>query len=232
MIQKLLELLYPSTCIFCGKICQEGICPECRTKVRTIREPRCKKCGKPIRRAEEEYCYDCQKRKFHYEQGRSLWLHKAPVKESVYRFKYKNRRVYGEVYAKEMAEAFGELLRLREIDLIIPVPLHKRKLKSRGFNQAAVLARKLGELTGIPVNTELVVRRKYTTPQKEFGHNERRKNLKDAFAVTKKQMDAAHILIIDDIYTTGSTIDSIAEVLEKSGVTKTYFLTISIGQGF
>lgn len=232
MFRKILELLYPTTCIFCGGISKEGICGVCREKVGHIQEPRCKRCGKPIHLEEEEFCYDCKHRDFHYEQGKSLWLHRAPVDRSIYDFKYKNRRSYGEIYAKEMVEAFGEIIRLWEIDLLIPVPLHKKKLRKRGFNQAEVIAEGIGKRMNIPIDTTLVVRRKYTMPQKEFSQKERRRNLADAFRVSHGNIGAKNILIIDDIYTTGSTVDSIAKVLKDAGAEKTYFLTISIGQGF
>lgn len=232
MLRKILEMLYPKTCIFCGEICKEGICPECRKKVGMIKEPRCKKCGKPIRYQEEEYCYDCSHKNFRYEQGRSLWLHREPVKQSVYDFKYKNRRIYGEVYAGEMVKEFGRLINLWGIDLIVPVPLHKKKLRKRGFNQAEILAKEIGRLTGIPVDTKLIIRKKYTAPQKQFGRTERIKNLTDVFAPAGRRLSAKNVLIIDDIYTTGSTIDSAAKILLRLGAEKTYFLTISIGQGF
>lgn len=232
MFKKILELLYPTTCIFCGEICKEGICDRCRKSVMIIKEPRCKKCGKPIRYEEEEFCYDCRHKNFHYEQGKSLWIHRNPVNQSIYNFKYKNRRVYGEIYAKELVKEFGKLICLWKIDLIIPVPLHRKKLRKRGFNQAEILAKEIGKLTGIPVNTKVILRKKYTEPQKQFGQKERRKNLADAFEAACKHINAKNILIIDDIYTTGSTIDSIAKILLETGAEKAYFMTISIGQGF
>lgn len=232
IIKRILEFLYPTTCIFCGKICKSGICDTCRRKVPYIREPRCKRCGKPIHLKEEEFCFDCRRRKFSYEQGRSLWLHKEPVQSAIYAFKYKNRRVYGEVFAKEMAQRFESWIDLWEIDLIIPVPLHKKRRRKRGFNQAQILAEELGRRLHIPVDASLVIREKDTTPQKELGQGNRKKNLKKAFRLVKPSVKDKRILIIDDIYTTGSTIDSMAEILKKAGVEKIYFLTISIGQGF
>lgn len=195
-----------------------------------IEEPRCKKCGKPIRQKEEEFCYDCEREDLCYEQGRSLWIHKMPVSSSIYAFKYKNRRVYGEVYGREMAKMFRKIIRLWEIDVIVPVPLHRKKQKKRGYNQAEILAKEIGFRVGIPVDTTLIKRKKNTVPQKEFTRKERKKNLKNAFEVTGK-VEGKRVLIIDDIYTTGSTIDSISILLKKAGAEKTYFLTISIGQG-
>ena len=131
-----------------------------------------------------------------------------------------------------MVKAFGKMITFWGIDLIIPVPLHKKKLRQRGFNQAEIVAKEIGKLTGIPVDTTFITRKKYTTPQKQFGQSERKKNLAGAFATSRRVVHAKNILIIDDIYTTGSTIDSVANVLMKNGAEKTYFLTISIGQGF
>lgn len=195
-----------------------------------IEEPRCKKCGKPIRQKEAEFCYDCEREDLCYEQGRSLWIHKMPVSSSIYAFKYKNRRVYGEVYGREMAKTFRKIIRLWEIDVIVPVPLHRKKQKKRGYNQAEILAKEIGFRVGIPVDTTLIKRKKNTVPQKEFTRKERKKNLKNAFEVTGK-VEGKRVLIIDDIYTTGSTIDAISILLKKAGAEKTYFLTISIGQG-
>ena len=90
---------------------------------RLIEEPRCKRCGKPVRYEEQEFCYDCQSMEHFYEQGRSLWIHKMPVSQSVYRFKYKNRRVFAEYYAARMAEQFSGLIRQWKIEVIIPVAL-------------------------------------------------------------------------------------------------------------
>lgn len=231
-IKKALELLYPTTCIFCGEICKKGICESCREKIVYIQEPLCKKCGKPIQSQEKEYCFDCQKRRVHYEQGRSLWLHEKPVSSSIYNFKYKNKRVYGEVYGRELAEQFGTLIRMWKIDVLIPVPIHRKRMRKRGYNQAEIIARELGNRMNIPVDTSVIIRERETMPQKELGQKNRRKNLKKAFRLTGKRMRGKNILLIDDIYTTGSTIEAMAELLKKTKCEKIYFLTISIGQGF
>ena len=225
-------MLYPKTCCFCGKVSTKDVCVVCAKKITYIKEPRCKKCGKPVRYEEQEYCYDCQKQRFHYEQGRSVWLHKDVVAWSVYQFKYHNRRIYGQFFAQELFRLYGKKLRDWGIELIIPVPLHWRKRRVRGYNQAEVIAKHLGNMAGLPVDTKAVVRKKYTNPQKELNNKERKKNLKDVFVVTKEWKASKRILIVDDIYTTGSTIDEIARILKNSGNHKVWFFTISIGQGF
>ena len=228
----LLKMLYPQTCYFCGRINATPICKKCMEEVDYIEEPRCKKCGKPIRYQEQEYCHDCKKREFFFEQGRSVWLHKGVVAWSIYQFKYHNRRIYGKFYAEEMWRNYGGKLREWGIELIVPVPLHRKRERRRGYNQSELLARHLGYISGIEVNSKAVKRVRYTTPQKQLNDKERKRNLKEAFRTTKYWKKKSRVLIVDDIYTTGNTIDAVAEVLRQNGAEKIWFLTISIGQGF
>lgn len=155
-----------------------------------------------------------------------------PVSMSIYQFKYKNRRIYGEFYAKEMVRIYGRLIREWEIEVIVPIPLHRKKKRFRGYNQAEIVAKHLGEMMGIPVDSRSVIRSRYTRPQKELNDKERKQNLKHAFSVTGQWKNYKTVLVIDDIYTTGSTIDTVAEELKSRGVQKVCFLTISIGQGY
>ena len=225
-------IIYPKTCCFCGKVSEKELCKECAEKVVYITEPRCKKCGKPVRYEEQEYCYDCHKNVHTYEQGRSIWMHKMPVSLSIYQFKYKNRRIYGEFYAKEMFRIYGRLIGEGGVEVIIPIPLHRKKKRLRGYNQAEIIARNLGEIMDIPVDCKSVIRNRYTRPQKELNDKERKKNLKQAFSITSQWANYKNVLVIDDIYTTGSTIDTVTKELKSRGARKVYFLTISIGQGY
>lgn len=225
-------IIYPKTCCFCGKVSEKELCKECAEKVVYITEPRCKKCGKPVRYEEQEYCYDCQKNVHTYEQGRSIWMHKMPVSLSIYQFKYKNRRIYGEFYAKEMFRIYGRLIREWGVEVIIPIPLHRKKKRLRGYNQAEIIARNLGEIMDIPVDCKSVIRNRYTRPQKELNDKERKKNLKQAFSITSQWANYKNVLVIDDIYTTGSTIDAVSRVLKETQRAEViYFLTIAIGIG-
>lgn len=225
-------IIYPKTCCFCGKVSEKELCKECAEKVVYITEPRCKKCGKPVRYEEQEYCYDCQKNVHTYEQGRSIWMHKMPVSLSIYQFKYKNRRIYGEFYAKEMFRIYGRLIREWGVEVIIPIPLHRKKKRLRGYNQAEIIARNLGEIMDIPVDCKSVIRNRYTRPQKELNDKERKKNLKQAFSITSQWANYKNVLVIDDIYTTGSTIDAVSRVLKETQRAEAiYFLTIAIGIG-
>ena len=227
-----LGILYPQTCCFCGKINKTPVCQSCQKKMIYVKEPRCKICGKPIRYEEKEYCEDCKKGKKFYEQGKSIWVHKDPVAWSIYQFKYHNRRIFGTFYASEMWRLYGWKIKEWKIDTIVPVPLHWKRSFSRGYNQAEILAKHLGRYSGILVQTKGIKRIRYTERQKTLGNKERKKNLEGAFVITKKWKKARNVLIIDDIYTTGNTINEIARILKQNGVEKVCFLTISIGQGF
>ncbi|MCI8708428.1 MAG: ComF family protein [Dorea sp.] len=235
-ITKLLKLFWPEVCPFCGKVSAQGICGECRKKTDRlkVREPKCMKCGKPVKDAEQEYCRDCLDARHEYDRGAALWVHKPPVNTSVYQFKFHNRRSFGSFYAKEMAAEYGEALAGWGIDIIIPVPLYPGKYKKRGYNQAAVLARELGKVLDIPVEERLIKRIRETAPQKNLTPRKRRQNLNGAFSVEKRRrvfLKSRSVLLTDDIYTTGSTVDEAAKTLKKAGAEKVFYLAISIGQG-
>lgn len=188
------------------------------------------RCGKPVRE-HEEYCPDCRNKKSAVAQGRALWLHRDPVPGAVYRFKYHNRRRYGLIFGREMAGHYEKWMKKQGVELIVPVPLHPSKKRKRGFNQAEIIAAELSEQTGIPMRTDILHRIKKTSPQKTLGPAQRTANLKGAFAVSASWKPCRNILLVDDIYTTGSTVERCAGVLKKAGVENVLFLTISIGQG-
>lgn len=228
----LLRLLYPNTCPLCGRVTKERVCPDCREAVRPIREPICKKCGKPISSEQAEYCHDCSRTCHYFDEGRALWLHRGGAAWSVYQFKFHNRRIYAGFYASEMARAYGGYVRKKHISLIIPIPLGRRKRRMRGFNQAEILAERLSGRLRIPLDSVHLVRRRDTIPQKSLDPAARRENVRGIFSWTGRSLAGRRVLLVDDIYTTGSTLDSAARTLKKAGAEKVYFLTISIGQGY
>ena len=230
MLRKILDIFYPRCCPVCQKILKDQrrmICPECEKKLRPIGHPRCYKSGKPIE--EGEYCKDCQKHTHIFDQGRGIFVYDGIMRRSVTRYKYYGCREYGDFYAKAMYRYAWKNLNQWKPDLIVPVPIHKSKERLRGFNQAAYLAERLSCYTGIPVDTDLVQKVVKTKSQKKLNAMQRRKNLEKAFLVTKN-IRGKDILVIDDVYTTGSTIDAMAGCLRKRGAKNIYFLTVCIGR--
>lgn len=237
VLETIAGLLYPPRCPVCdGLLFPErgrrlGICLSCEKKITRITEPVCKKCGKPLSDERKEYCGDCARKPHSYRQGKAVFLYKGEMRQSMYRFKYSNRREYAAFYADEAAAQYAEWIRRRNIEVIVPIPMYPPKCRRRGYNQAEVFARALGRKLNLPVDTKLVKRTRDTTPQKELNDSQRRNNLKDAFRVTGKRTDCKQILLADDIYTTGSTMDAVAEALLSAGAENIYYICISIGQG-
>lgn len=191
------------------------------------------KCGKPVRNSQQEYCRDCEHTHHYYDQGAAMWVHKEPVNQSIYRFKFHNQRHFAKYYAEELSRGLGKIVKKWQPDLLVPVPLHFWKKRKRGYNQAGLLAKELGRLWKIDVDENIVERVKYTKPQKKLDPRKRRQNLGTAFKVRKrKNLSGKRVMVIDDIYTTGSTVDAVAKVLKTAGAEKVYYLTISIGQGY
>jgi ComF family protein len=164
-----------------------------------------------------------------YEQGRGIFVYDGIMRRSVTRYKYYGCREYGDFYARAMYRYAQKELREWKPDLIVPVPVHRSKERQRGFNQAAYLAEKLGHYTGISTDVNIVQKVLKTKSQKKLNALQRRKNLEKAFCVTG-DVRGKNILVIDDVYTTGSTIDAMAGCLKRKGAGNVYFLTVCIGR--
>ena len=217
------DLLFPRRCPVCGGVAMPKgrlICPACLKQLSFVSSPACMKCGKEIGSREQEYCADCIRRKKSFTR--------AAV--SMAAVKYHNKREYLDFYARAAALRFGKQFRQAGIQVIVPVPVHASRLKARGFNQAAVLAEKLSAELGIPWE-ELLIRVKKTDPQKSLGSAERLKNLRGAFEAEQEAGKWERVLLVDDIYTTGSTAEICSRALLKTGVKQVFVFAVCIGHG-
>jgi len=209
----------------------------CREKIQPITEPRCKICSKNLYNEQEEYCYDCNSKPHHFDQGLGIFPYDIVMKESLMKFKYHGRKEYGQFYGKMAVLHGGKWIHDWDPQVILPVPIHKKRYRKRGYNQAEVIAVRIGKYMGIPVRSDVICRTQDTAPQKELNRKQRKKNLEEAFGICEGQeagetLPWESVLIVDDIYTTGSTIDSISKKLKRRGVKHVYFLTICIGEGY
>lgn len=233
ILEKVLGIFFTNVCPICGKTMKfsaEGMCYECKGKVKYVREPRCGKCGRPLYNMDEILCGGCLKRRHEFETGICIFEHSGEVRKSIYDFKYGNRRNYGDFYGREAARIYGRILKKWKIDVIVPVPIHREREQKRGYNQALVFAEAVAKHTGIKLERKLLIRKKKTVPQKELTETMRYLNLKNAFAVDRSRMSGIkNILVVDDIFTTGSTVDACSGVLKKAGAQKVYVLCVSAG---
>ncbi|MDE7417237.1 MAG: ComF family protein [Lachnospiraceae bacterium] len=229
----LLNMVFPRRCPVCDEVVPMGdglICSQCRTKPQYIREPRCRRCGKQLMGEAEEFCHDCIQRKHAFDYGYALYDYQS-MKRSIYRFKYGKRCEYAKFYARDICEKLVDEIRLMGADAIIPVPVHASRKRSRGYNQAELVASELSRLTGIEMYEKLVQRTKRTAPQKELTIQERQNNLKKAFNISTNVVKLNKVILVDDIYTTGSTLDAVAMELKRHGVKAVYFIALCIGEG-
>ena len=143
-------------------------------------------------------------------------------------FKYNNKREYLDFYGTALAARYGRTIRRMQADALVPVPVHATRKKTRGFNQAEILARVIGKKLGIPVMPEMLVRNKKTLPQKDLSAAERLKNLSGAFAAGEIPEGIRSVILVDDIYTTGSTLYHMVQLLEAIGIKEV--LTFSLAR--
>lgn len=226
------QLLFPLRCPVCDGIVvpsEQGICTECEKKLRQITPPYCMKCGKKLQE-EGELCEDCSRIRHIFARGRALYEYES-VAATVYRLKYGERQEYAKFLGEEMAYYLGSFIREVHPDALIPVPLHRKRYHKRGYNQAALLARSLGAALGIPVAEDFLCRTKDTIPLKLLNPKERQNNLKKAFIISQNDVKLKTVIMVDDIYTTGSTMDEAARTLQTGGVEKIYFVTLACGAG-
>jgi len=227
------DLLFPRRCPVCGGVAMPKgrlICPACLKQLSFVSSPACMKCGKEIGSREQEYCADCIRRKKSFTRGFALLNYDSRAAVSMAAVKYHNKREYLDFYARAAALRFGKQFRQAGIQVIVPVPVHASRLKTRGFNQAAVLAEKLSAELGIPWE-ELLNRVKKTDPQKSLGSAERLKNLRGAFEAEQEAGKWERVLLVDDIYTTGSTAEICSRALLKTGVKQVFVFAVCIGHG-
>lgn len=227
------DILYPPCCPICGKIENTGnACIDCRNILPYVSSARCLKCGKELESGNGEYCADCIKKKHLFEYGVAVFSYDDAVKTSMYNFKYKNRRVYASYYAWEIKRIYGNVIAHMGVDVIVPVPMYEFKKKVRGYNQAELIATELSVLTGIPSDASYLMRTRDTVPQKELSDEGRVANVKNAFQIQDNGVKYKKVLLVDDIYTTGITMDECTRVLKERGVQEVYFVTVCIGRGF
>ena len=233
IIETILDLLFPRRCPVCGQIIMPKgnlICPGCIRKLSWVRGPVCKCCGKEIISETAEYCSDCAIHPRSFSNGMALLNYNEISAPSLAKIKYHNHREYLDFYAEAIIRRYGNFFARHKEAVLVAVPVHPVRLRSRGFNQAGELAVRLGRLSGLSVNETILIRTRKTAPQKELGPEERLRNLRKAFAVRKSTLPAT-VILIDDIYTTGSTIEACTRVLKEAGVREVYFVSICIGGG-
>lgn len=205
------------------------ICPGCQKELKLIGEERCEKCGKRIADG-SGLCSDCRQHDRSFVQCRSLMDYDERMRDIMADIKYNSKREYLSLLALLTADRLGEWITEKQIDYIIPVPVHESRLRKRGYNQSEILCEDIGMYLDIPVRKEIIVRNKNTAAQKELNAGERMLNLQHAFGVQKKLPYGCTVLVVDDIYTTGSTMECCSSCLIRAGAVSVYGISICSGE--
>lgn len=211
---------------------EKRICPHCYEKLTFIQGKYCVRCGQPLEREEQERCRHCETVHPYFTANRGMLDYANPYADRmVWDLKYNNKKENAEFLALEMARRYGRLVNHWGCEALVPVPVHPAKERQRGYNQAAVLAHRLGSLLDLPVEERALRRTRRTIPQKGLNPAGRFHNLEGAFRATTHAQNYRTLLLVDDIYTTGATLQACAKALQERGVTDIYGLTCCIGHG-
>jgi ComF family protein len=234
VLTALAELLFPPLCLTCGQILSERaghpFCSDCYSGIRFIGAPLCPVCGipYPAEGSPDHACGDCLLSKRHVGAARSLGVYKSVLLDAIHAFKYGGNLALGESLGRLMADRDYPSFRIDDYSLIVPVPLHPRRLRQRGFNQSVILARQIARRHGIAMEFRALKRIVDTESQAGLKKEDRRSNIRKAFGMSgPDRVSGKHVLLVDDVYTTGSTLGECARTLLKAGAESVGALTLA-----
>lgn len=221
-----LDWLFPPVCGGCG---QPGTrwCSDCQTSVTRIHGAVCPRCGDPSLAVAlcDALCRECAAELPEYEMLRSCAIFEGPLRAALHRLKYERDIGLAEPLSKHLIELYNEFK--WDIDLVIPIPLGARRARERGYNQAALLARPLAYALQVPYRPNALQRTRETRSQVGLSAAERRKNVESGFTARRELVQGRYVLIIDDVMTTGSTVNACAQALRQAGASMVYGLTLA-----
>jgi ComF family protein len=236
-LDALSSVLLPAPC----RICQEPltaassipICLECLSSFQRLADPLCQCCGRPLisgvpAHAQQALCHACRRGVYSFHLARSHAAYNDPMMKAITLMKYEQVTRLGNWFAARLAERVAENAEALAADVVVPVPLHPLRQRERGYNQAELIARPLAKRLGIPLRTYLLVRTKPRPAQHRLTRHERWQTVRGAFATrSDAQVDKLRVLLIDDVFTTGATLDSCSRTLLEAGASRVIGLTVA-----
>ncbi len=229
-----MELIYPekNVCFICEAydelIGDRYICRDCEAHFKKLTSPLCRKCSKQIDYGyADRLCSECADTEKYFEESRSPYSYEGLVKKAIYSYKYYNKAYYFKLFGNILVE-FMKNTEYTDFDFIVSVPLHRSRMQERGYNQSQLIAKYISEKLSIPYADALKRTRK-TQKQSRQSRLSRKRNIINAFETKKSSEKVIHssVLLVDDIYTTGATVNECARALINSGVSKVYAITIA-----
>jgi ComF family protein len=232
MIGKTLDTLFPPRCFGCGEMVEAtgNLCGSCWSAVDFISAPLCRRCGTPFEldAGAESDCMPCLQSPPPYDSARAVFRYEGDSRRLITGYKYHDRTLATPMFARWLARAGAA--QLAQAEVIVPVPLHPWRLLRRRYNQSALLAAALGRLCDKPVQADALRRTRHTTPQAGLTREQRLRNVEDAFAITLRRQPAIagrRVLLVDDVLTTGATLDACTQALKRAGAQEIYVLVLA-----
>lgn len=246
LYKKTLDFIFPSNiyCICCGNLVDKSrvyaLCDNCLETIHWANERSCSKCGKILVENEkrklldkiretEEVCSDCKNNNHFFERGFTCMQYGLIEKEMIHKFKFNGHAYMGDKLGKIMLDRI--LLESLHVDMVTSVPMHPKKQVKRGYNQSELMAKVVAKGLGVGYNNRVLIRNKYNAPMNKLDAKQRYSNIKNSYGISNKalNLNKKHVLLIDDIYTTGSTVDECSRILIEAGAGKVYVLTLAAG---
>ncbi len=230
-LNAVLDFFFPRFCLFCQSplpVTEPGLtCAPCLAALPVLPRPRCRCCGAPFRSplGGERLCQACLRQPPPFDRARAVFFYEGPILEAIHRFKYQRQLLFGRFLGQTLKQAPEITEIMAAAQLLVPVPLHTRRLQWRGFNQALLLAQ---HFRGIPVARDLLIRVRATLPQVGLSARERLANVKGAFLVRRPELVAdKNVVLVDDVFTTGATVAECSRVLRRAGAARLEVVTVA-----
>lgn len=234
LIETLINIIYPARCLACGfslpeKTAENLVCKACYAKIKFNLPKFCQKCGRGAIKEDTETCSSCLRRDFYFDRAFSACIFQEPLKKLIHLFKYNLKLRLRKLFVSILAQFVTDYhIRLEDYELLLAVPMHRVRLKEREINHSELLARQLGKQFNIAVSCDKLIRIHNNSLQTGLKFKQRTNNVKGAFSVKDPQeFINKNILIIDDVFTTGSTVSEIAHCLKKSQANRVDVLTLA-----
>ena len=237
MIREVVNLFYPALCHICGKktiLWNQNLCKDCLKKMKKRLPPFCIKCGRQLSGEAElqEKCSDCKKNNLYFDRVLSVFYYDDVLKELVHNFKYKKLTSLTKEFVELTLDFMREYAIGKKIDLVVSIPMHPLRLFKREINPSHILAKNIAKKLAVRYSGNLLKKTKNTPPQSKLTRAERMKNVKGSFSMQKNNTPYVRhkkVLVVDDLFTTGSTVNECARVLKESGSSYVEVITLARG---
>ncbi len=211
MLNNILELIYPNVCGICGKICKESLCKRCAIEI-------------------EKYEINLvnKNKKMYFNESMHIFKYNEMIRQRLIEYKFQDKSYMYKTFAKIILKNKKVCGFLEKYDIIIPVPIHKKRRLKRGYNQTELIAKEICKNISLELKTDVLIKQKNIKAQSELNKNERKQNIKNAFEIKNiNEIIDKKILLFDDIYTTGSTVNECSKILKKAGAKQIGVVTIA-----